>query len=255
VVFAWVWIGWVLRLDANGYLVLGVPIVVAFQLFIARRPLAELWLRPAPPFRLDPRSAAAAVLFMIFPAIDLVQSWSGAPSSVRLWSICATVGALPLGWAIAQADRRTWMALLLCLVIVAPLQGGELWLYAHARHHAMPAGMNLVRIIAVNFLLYLPVCFVIEEVFFRGAIDSFVQREDDRHGWATALFVSALWGWWHLGIMAPEGWPQFAVLVVLLPLLHLVPGVAFSYVWRRTGSLLPSAAVHSFIDSFRNAMT
>jgi hypothetical protein len=36
--------GWIFRLDANAYLVLGVPLVVLFQLFIRLQPLRNLWL-------------------------------------------------------------------------------------------------------------------------------------------------------------------------------------------------------------------
>src|SRR5689334_7877168 len=38
-------LGFLIRPDANTYLLLGMPITVAFQLAIARRPLRELWMR------------------------------------------------------------------------------------------------------------------------------------------------------------------------------------------------------------------
>ncbi len=75
-----------------------------------------------------------------------------------------------------------------------------------------------------------------------------------RAPWLTAILLSALWGWWHLAILPTTGWIQFAGLVIALPLMHLVPGVTFSYGWRMSGSLLAPAVVHSFIDSFRNSV-
>ena len=51
-VVVWMAAGWVFHLDANAYLLLGIPLVVLFQLFIARRPLRNLWVRDATTFRL-----------------------------------------------------------------------------------------------------------------------------------------------------------------------------------------------------------
>ena len=42
--------------------------------------------------------------------------------------------------------------------------------------------------------------FVLEEVAFRGALDAHVHHEGEGRGWQSALFVSALWGLWHLPI-------------------------------------------------------
>jgi hypothetical protein len=52
-VLIWMAAGWVFRLDANAYLVLGVPLVAAFQLLIRRQGLQRLWVREADAFRLD----------------------------------------------------------------------------------------------------------------------------------------------------------------------------------------------------------
>jgi hypothetical protein len=47
---------------------------------------------------------------------------------------------------------------------------------------------------------------------------------------------------------------EFGVLVVLLPMITCLPGIAFSLCWRRSGTLLVTATVHALIDSFRNAI-
>jgi len=41
-VVVWMAAGWIFHLDVNAYLLLGVPLVVLFQLFVARRPLRNL---------------------------------------------------------------------------------------------------------------------------------------------------------------------------------------------------------------------
>jgi len=96
--------------------------------------------------------------------------------------------------------------------------------------------------------------FVIEENFFRGGIDSYVQREGDREGWLTAVFVSCLWGWWHLSAVPPKDLAQFVGLVIVLPLITCVPGIPFSLFWRRSGTLFVTATVHALIDAVRNAL-
>ena len=53
-VAVWMICGWLLRLDANVYLLFGVPLLVLFQLGVRRRPLRQLWVRdPEQALRLD----------------------------------------------------------------------------------------------------------------------------------------------------------------------------------------------------------
>jgi hypothetical protein len=46
-VVVWIAIGFYFRVDANSYLLLGVPLTVVFQLAVARRRLSALWVRDA----------------------------------------------------------------------------------------------------------------------------------------------------------------------------------------------------------------
>ena len=258
VVLFWVLLGRDLHLDPNSYLLVGIPLLVVFQLCVARRPIRELWLKHQPAFRLTKLGCVAAAVAMIYPAYGLIEDWRHETLPERLWLIAATLGAIPLGFTVGYATRRTWLSLLVCFAIAGTLCCAEMLLGSmviHLHHPRHPHdAMTTVRIIARNFLLYMPVCFMIEEVFFRGGLDSFMQREGDRHGWLTAVLLSAFWGWWHLAIFPKTTWMDFAVLVIALPLIHLIPGVTFSYTWRMSGSLLAPAVVHGFIDSFRNAV-
>ncbi len=123
-----------------------------------------------------------------------------------------------------------------------------------AKHHGWHPHHHAWQILASNFLLYLPICFVVEEVFFRGGIDSYLQQPGDKHGWLTAIFVSVLWGWWHLPIFPIKSVLEIIALFVSLPMITCLSGIAFSLCWRRSGTLLVTATVHALIDSFRNAI-
>lgn len=114
--------------------------------------------------------------------------------------------------------------------------------------------------------LYFPVSFVLEEVTFRGALDTHLHRLSKRGsavevgpeaagrrtGWSSALFVSALWGLWHLPIVA--GSAPLAVTPAQLLLLHCAIGVPLSLGWRRTGNLAVPALAHTLINAVRNAL-
>src|SRR5205814_1740534 len=71
----------------------------------------------------------------------------------------------------------------------------------------LPHPAASARVFGFSLLQYVPVVFVIEEVFFRGALDSYVHRVGEGTGWGSAVFVSALWGLWHLPLSFPVvGW-------------------------------------------------
>ena len=66
-------LGFAFRLGAEAYLLLGIPITIAFQVLVVRRPLRSLWLRQAPPMTFTPRSMVAIVVVVaIAPAIVAV---------------------------------------------------------------------------------------------------------------------------------------------------------------------------------------
>jgi hypothetical protein len=80
---------------SRAYLLLEVPLVVLFQLFIARRPLRNLWVRDATTFRLGLIGIRLAALLILAPGYDLVfvalpkKSWV-----VASWFLCAMADAL-----------------------------------------------------------------------------------------------------------------------------------------------------------------
>jgi membrane protease YdiL (CAAX protease family) len=100
-----------------------------------------------------------------------------------------------------------------------------------------------------------PGYYVIEEVLFRGVIDSHVHHEGESKWLLSAIFVSLLWGTWHLPVIL-EVSPGVSADVVIanMYILQGFVGPFLSYWWRRSGNLLVPAVTHDFLDSLRNAM-
>jgi hypothetical protein len=73
VVAVWIALGLVFRLSVNGYQLLGVFLIPAFQRIVRRQPFRALWLRDAPRFRLDTAGWCIALLLEICPAYHVVQ--------------------------------------------------------------------------------------------------------------------------------------------------------------------------------------
>src|SRR5207237_8420680 len=88
-----------------------------------------------------------------------------------------------------------------CLAIAGPIGIGWVLLSVAAQRSAgvQPAHASILVGLR-SFAVYFPICFVLEEVTFRGVLDTHVAQRDPGR-WRSALFVSALWGAWHLPIV------------------------------------------------------
>ena len=245
----WMALGWLLGLDANAYLLLGVPLTVAFQVGVARQPLRALWVRPAKAFRPTLAWIVIALALAALPVYELASAARTSGIAVMLWYVAAIAGAPAAAYALTRLDRRAWRAL--------AVAGGVVVLIAAA----MIAGTAYTRGIALTpavlwqglrgSLLYFTVGFVIEEVTFRGALDSFVQ-DSRAPGWLSASFVAVLWGLWHLPVM--PGGAALPAAVLALALLHLVVGLGLAYAWRLGGNLAIPALAHALLDGVRNVV-
>jgi membrane protease YdiL (CAAX protease family) len=254
VVAGWMTLGGMFHLKPNDYLLLGVPLLALFQLGIARRPISELWIRPAAPAPFVWWSVPVAIVFMIAPGLALVDRWAVGGWSGRLWYFCAIAGAVPLAFTLTRFSWKVLKSLLLCFATAGVLGVMLLVGTAFLRHRLDDLSLAQLCRGGRQFLLYLPVCFILEEVFFRGGLDSYLHRPGDRLPWLSAAFVSVLWGLWHLPISPAHTVLQVLVLAIMYPIFHCLPGIPFSFFWRSSGSLLVPAAVHAFIDSVRNAL-
>jgi hypothetical protein len=256
VVAGWMTAGWVFGLSGDAYLLLGVPLLALFQRFIARRPLLEVWIaepgRPAMPWW----GWLVAAAFLVEPVHALV-TWQSPGLIAHLWLGCAALGALPLAWSVTRCTRAQWRDLGLCLVTAGSVGCLTLVITFLVRAHPSQTAAHRLFEGLRSLMLYVPVCFMLEEVFFRGGLDSYLTRGGSRAPWTSAFFLSALWGWWHLPIVTlqPEHrLAQLVVLAVVLPLVHCGVGALLSIFWRRSGLLLVPAFAHAFIDAVRNAL-
>jgi membrane protease YdiL (CAAX protease family) len=207
-----------LDMSIYAYLLFGIPLTAGFQLFVRKRPIKDLWVRGGPGFSLRSVSlkvAILAILLAIYPFYQLVQlvvsGVSGQGLDSILYALAAIVGA-GAAYALEQFRRETWRYLGLCLatagllgvlLIIGPLVLAAR--YDPATALATGGSLEPVALFGIEqLLLFIPVVFMMEEVAFRGAIDSHVRHPGERHGVGStvygvvsAIVVSVLWGLWH----------------------------------------------------------
>lgn len=247
----WMALGLSLNLDVNEYLLLGVPLTVGFQLLV-RRPLLALWVRDAPRPRLNLKFLLVSAAFAALPGYELFRAVEQNRGWVIIgWYSCAVFGAVGIGYAVQSATRRVSRSIAPALAITL-----FVWLFLvvmGVRTHGWGVLSGSALWTAVRWtLLYFPVCFVIEEVTFRGALDGYYYRPEDRKGIGTAAQLSFLWGIWHLGVFP---WPDALITAAIqLGVWHMLVGVPLTMSWRIGGNLLVPAAAHAAIDGVRNAM-
>jgi membrane protease YdiL (CAAX protease family) len=236
------------------YLLIGIPLTIVFQLFVRRRPLTELWVRNGP--KVEARSVLVplVIVLLVVPFYLLVRDIDEG-AGVVLYDIALFVGALGVGYAAKQFTDITWRDLAQCM-LTAGLIGtlGALDLYEHvstAHPFASPFDAPALRDFFVSLGTYIPAVFVVEEVWFRGALDSHIHHPGESHSVRSAAFVSLLWSWWHLPITVNQG-----VMKSLLTLpIYMVPmGIWLSIYWRRSGNLAVPGTAHAFSDSIRNIL-
>ncbi len=260
VIASWAAAGYWFHMGGNTYLLLGVPLLLVFQWGIARRPIAELWFKQPCGAPLPWWGWLVAGLFMLPSLFLLIHGWGRFGWIYYIYLLCAAVGAVPLAYSIARFSRSTVRPLQLCFVtagafgtMVAARIALLKWLHSEFHPSAAVAVVHARSGLLVgvqSFLMYLPIGFIVEEVFFRGGLDSYLQRPGDRGPWWTACFLSALWGLWHLPIV-----PAHSILgTLVLVMVHMLIGVPFSLYWRSSGMLFVPAIVHAFIDAVRNAL-
>jgi membrane protease YdiL (CAAX protease family) len=266
--FVGVWIasGELLDMSANAYLLFGIPLTAGFQLLVRKKPIKDLWVRGGPGLSLRTVSLKLAIPLAIVPFGYLVVSVVKGQGIISIYALAAIVGSGAAAYALGQFGRETWRYLGLCLatagvlgvLLFTGLSMIAAWHDAPAVHPTgeSPGPPALVGI--RSLLLYIPALFIMEEVVFRGAIDSHVRHPGERHGVgatvygvASAIVVSVLWGLWHYPITPHASLIEGVALV--LPL-QVAVGPFLSLFWRRSGNLMVPACVHATIDSVRNAL-
>jgi membrane protease YdiL (CAAX protease family) len=252
-VAAWMGLGWLLRLDVNQYLLLGVPITLLFQLLVRRQPLRALWVREAPAFRLGWRGATAAAALALVPLLGTAWALARLDWAGGAYGLCAILGAVGAAYALRHFRRGSLRPLMSCLLtglVLALIQ----WTVMLGRHYVeireVEGGVPLrVGVGLVSLFQYFPVVFVLEEVSFR-MLDGHLYQGVGRQGVPAGLFVSALWGLWHLPIAGSADWATVGwLLFVCVPL-----GLSLSWYWRRSGNLTVPALSHALWDAIRDGI-
>ena len=254
-------------MSANAYLLFGIPLTAGFQLFVRKRPIKDLWVRGGPYLSLRTVSFKLAIPLAIVPFVNLVLFVvKGQGFGYIGYALAATVGAGAAAYALGQFSGETWRYLGLCLATAGLLGflfviGPHILADWYEASTVQPTGRSLgpAALVGIeSLLLYIPVVFVMEEVAFRGAIDSHVRYSGELHGnrstvygIASAIAVSVLWGLWHYPVI-----PHASVIQVVaqLLILQVAAGPFLSLFWRRSGNLMVPGFVHATIDSVRNAL-
>ena len=242
----WMAIGLGLGLDANAYLLVGVPLTVAFQLGVARRPIRALWVRAAPALGWSRVAIGVAASLAVLPAVGLVRALAARHVTIALWMLAALVGAGAAGYAFSHFRRAERRAALPPALVATGIGVGFMLMASLRGGHAPHPWVGVT-----SFLRYTAVTFVLEEVTFRGALDGYA-HEGPSGGWATAIFISALWGLWHLPLVPRAQW--HAPQIVSLLIVHTAVGVPLTFAWRRSGNLAPASLAHALVDAVRNAL-
>jgi membrane protease YdiL (CAAX protease family) len=246
-------LGIVFRMDPNAYLLMTLPLTVIFQLVIARRPLRALWLFDARPFHLDRVGLVLAAALAIVPLTLVVAGVMGRDLWTGAYGVVAVAGALPAAYAIRAIDSVARRAVVRTLLTAGAIAGAYFVLLAVVSRGAgiLSDPVEVLRTGVLSFLQYIPVVFVLEEVLFRGALDTYARGRGSQRDRLSSIVVSALWGFWHLPLtFAAAG-------LELLPLLiafHTVIGVFLSSGWRRSGNLAVPGVTHALADAVRNAL-
>jgi membrane protease YdiL (CAAX protease family) len=251
VIGGYIALGFAFRLGAEAYLLLGIPITIGFQVLVIRRPLRSLWLRLAPPMTFTPRSIAAIVVLAIAPAIVTASGIRDGDLALFGWGLAAMVGAVGAVYALREMDRDAVRSTIRTTLITGAVLVGIMVAYRMATggfHGNLAAALTTTLI---SLLTYLPVVFVVEEVLFRGLIDTYLHGSTPGPDRASALYGSALWGLWHL----PVAFLALGVLTIpYLVIVHTIIGYVMVIAWRRTGNLAAPGVSHAVIDALRNAV-
>ena len=258
VVAVWMAIGFAFHMTGNNsniYLVLTIPAVVLFQLVIRRQPLREVWVRGSPRFRLDWIVAVVFALLALVPAYETVVSVQTRNWPQFLYSLAAVGGAFGAAYALRNAWRQmAWqlpLGVAVVCVIGVVLYVAEALLFAHGLRHPRP--LVAARSAALSFFTYLPAVFVVEEVFFRGTLDSYLHEHERGIGWLSAIVVSALWGLWHVPVTYSGHGSLLRVILELL-VFQIALGIPLSIFWRISRNLLVPGAAHALNDALRNML-
>jgi membrane protease YdiL (CAAX protease family) len=259
IVVVYIAVGLLFALGPAAYVLLGIPITVLFQRLVARRPIRALWLRDAPPLRIARKFVILGLLLAatsVLPAIDGIARGN-------VWTILSAAaivfGVYPMVYAMRALTSRSYPVLVWTSAVA-----GTIGIVVFLGLGIATSGATLlddvgarVYVFVFSLIQYLPSMFVVEEVLFRGCLDSYLHQAGDGRPGTSAIFLSALWGFWHVPLISIT--PGLASLPLLeaaaiLVVFHVATGVPLTIGWRRSGNLAVPGIAHTLIDAVRNAI-
>jgi membrane protease YdiL (CAAX protease family) len=244
-------LGFAFRLGAEAYLLLGIPITIGFQVLVVRRPLRSLWLRQTPPMAVTPRRMVAIVVLAVAPAVVAATGLREGDLALVGWGLAGMVGAVGAVYALAAMDREAVRSTIRTTLIAGAVLIGIMVAYRLATGGFNGNIAAAITTAVVSVTTYVPVVFVMEEVLFRGLLDTYLNGSTPGPDHASALYGSALWGLWHL----PVAFLALGVLTIpYLVVVHTTIGYFMVTAWRRTGNLAAPGVSHAVIDALRNAV-
>jgi len=251
IVGVWMALGFAFALGANAYLLVGIPITIAFQVLVVRRPLRTLWVRAAPPLTFTPRWALLVLVVAVAPAVIAAGAVRNGDLVLVCYGLAGMVGAVG-----AVDSLRTMDGLAVRSTIRATLITSSILVSVMVAYRMATGGFtgNLPAAVAsavLSVATYLPVVFVLEEAFFRGLLDTYMHGSTPGADRATALYGSALWGVWHLPVASVD---LGLLLIPYLVVVHSALGYVLVTSWRRTGNLGAPGVAHAVSDALRNAV-
>lgn len=238
---------------------LGVPLVVLFQLAIARRPLRELWARNPKFLQVDRVTLAIAATLTLGCAALLWlgsgRSAAGLGSRLSFFGV-VVAGAIPAAFGLRvqnwPAFRRAGYTM--GAAIVFRLVWYAAW---HPQGSLMFPAAKTLDFLTLWFCEFVAL-FVFDEVAFRGALDPYlVQASKGRlHEWCSAIFISILWALWHLRAYNPGAKTFFALFTAIGPfsIFQIVLGTLLSFCARTSRTLVPGSVAHAFGNAYVLAM-
>lgn len=251
VIAAWMAIGSAFALSADAYLLLGVPITIGFQVLVVRRPLRTLWVRAAPPLALTPRWVVLVSVVAIAPAGIMARAIRDGDLVLVGYGLAGVFGAVGAVYSIRAMDRAAVRSTIRATLVTSAVLVSIMVAYRIASGGFNGSLPEALAAAVVSVATYLPVVYVMEEVFFRGLVDTYLRGDADGPDRAAALYGSALWGVWHL----PVAFVDLGILLVpYLVVVHSILGCALVVAWRRTGNLATPGIAHAVSDALRNAI-
>jgi membrane protease YdiL (CAAX protease family) len=244
-------LGVAFTLSAEGYLLAGIPITVAFQLLVVRQPLRALWLRAMPVMTFTPRSVAAVVVIAIAPATVALGGVRAGDAILVAYGLAGMLGAVGAVYAIRAMDRDAVRATIRATLVTSAVLVGIMVTYRIATGGLNGNVATAIVTAMVSVATYLPVVFVLEEVLFRGLLDAYLHGSKPGADRSSALYGSAMWGIWHLPVMSVA---LGAFTIPYLVAVHTVLGYVLVTSWRRTGNLAAPGIAHAVSDALRNAV-